>query len=95
MDILSEEQVQKLANLARVKLSSEESKLLAGEIPQILNYVSMIQAVDVSGVSIEDNLIVKNVLREDVAVPFEGNPSDLIAMSEDNENGFVKVKRIL
>lgn len=88
-------EVEKLAKLARIKLSNEEKEQFQKEIGAILDYVSELKEAPISKEKIiiaKDN---RNVLREDA------NPHDsalytkeLLEEAPRSENGFVKVKKI-
>ncbi len=47
---LSQDEVRRIASLARLKLSPEEEERLAGQLSAILGYVEELSSLDVSGV---------------------------------------------
>lgn len=64
------DEVERIARLARLSLTTEELTRFEHELNNILEYVSQIQQADTDGVSAElDPDRHKNVLREDVIQP--------------------------
>ena len=93
------EDVEKLAELAKIELTNDEKQRLLSDMEGILGYVKQIQEVDV--VDIEPNYSNKNVWREDL--PASGGLIEssvfsrnlIINQFPDSKDGFVKVKKIL
>lgn len=84
-----------LAELARLELSGEEKEQILKDMESILEYVKVIQKVDIDDVSPEYNL--KNVWREDL--PASGGPDFsrelILKQFPDSQDDFLKVKKIL
>lgn len=79
--------IDKLALLARIKLSEKEKEKLQKEFGEILEYVSKLKEVDVSGISEAEAgkiMDLENVTREDES-----------AHKPMMKSGYVKVKHIL
>lgn len=94
MDITLEE-VKKLANLARLKVSDEEASKLQGELGAILNYVGQINTL-LTDADIVPTHTVSNVLRSDVAIESTTDTKELIMKdAPDTLDGYVKVKKII
>ncbi len=93
--MISREDIKKLANLARIKLSEEEEGRFAKEIESILGYVAQIQKVS-GKEDVKTAGAVRNVLRED-SEPHEAGifSEDLIAEAPQKDGEYVKVKKIL
>jgi len=66
--MVDKEDVQRLAELARINVTEEEKETLAGEMSDIVDFVSQVQ--EISG-DAEPVLEHKNVMRED-GEPHEG-----------------------
>jgi aspartyl-tRNA(Asn)/glutamyl-tRNA(Gln) amidotransferase subunit C len=67
---ISRDDVAHLARLARLTLTDGELRSFAGQLDAILEHVSRIQAVDVTGVEATDNPLTElNVTRPDDVVP--------------------------
>ncbi len=85
---------EKLARLARLKLSAEELANLASSIEPILGYVGQISEVSVEAVPRHE--LVKNVLREDVVQNETGAYTEaLLNSAPKQKDGFVQVQKIL
>ena len=93
--MITKEDVQKLANLSRLKLSDEEITRFQGEMSSILAYVDTLKEVtgSESGPVMSVN---RNVLRED-ANPNESGAytRTLVDGAPQHEGDYVKVKKIL
>jgi len=94
--MISKEDTEKLADLARIELQEEEKVKLAGEMEAILGYVSQVSSVagDSSGeIEVGDNY---NVWREDGnATPPGTYSKELIAEFPESLDNYLKVKKIL
>ena len=91
--------VEKLAELAKIELSEEEKRAVLKDMEGILEYVKVVEKVEVPDV--EPVYTQKNVWREDLPA-MEGVSkasffsSDLIIKQfPDAQDGFLKVKKIL
>ena len=70
MSQISRDEVAHLARLARLALTDDELDSFAGQLDAILDHVSQIQAVDVTGVEPTGNPLKDvNVFRPDVVEP--------------------------
>ncbi len=91
--------VEKLALLARIKLGSKEKETLQKEFEAILDYISKLKEVDVSGTGDREasrTTELENVMREDEKSHEPGEFSDdLLNVAPAVEKGYVKVKRVL
>ena len=68
--MISREDVEHVAELARLGLSDEEIDLMQGQLNRILEAVNQLQAVDTSSVGPTAMVIqLENVMRDDVARP--------------------------
>jgi aspartyl-tRNA(Asn)/glutamyl-tRNA(Gln) amidotransferase subunit C len=93
---LNKKEIQHIAELSRLELNKDEEKLFASQISSILDYMKILDDVDVSGVSPTAFVGgLKNVWRSDVAVSWPQDEIDLALSSAELENGLVKVKRVL
>jgi aspartyl-tRNA(Asn)/glutamyl-tRNA(Gln) amidotransferase subunit C len=91
---MKDEEVKKIAELARIEISAEEARAFASEIESILSYVSEIQSVATTGNMEREGEC--NVVRED-GEPHESGvyTEALLAGAPQTERGYVKVKKIL
>jgi aspartyl-tRNA(Asn)/glutamyl-tRNA(Gln) amidotransferase subunit C len=87
--------VEHVAKLARLGLSEEEKRLFAEQLSAILEFAATLQKLDTANVPPTAHAIpLKNVLREDKAVPC-ANVDDILANAPDAEDHMFKVPKIL
>ena len=95
MNRITEEQVKKVAELARLKLDNNQVKHHAEQIEKILDYVNQLEKIDTEGVACTTRAIeVINVLRSDAKNKFEER-DELLSLAPDRENDFFKVPKII
>lgn len=91
---MTNEDIQKLGELAKIEIKPEEAEGFKKDFESILGYINQIESVDVTDV--KETFSTKNVLQEDVAKNRTGEFSaDLLSSAPNTENGFIKVKKIL
>jgi aspartyl-tRNA(Asn)/glutamyl-tRNA(Gln) amidotransferase subunit C len=91
---ISNDEIKKLGDLARIDVSEAEAEEFKKDLDSILAYVDMVQKADVGDV--EENHMVKNVVREDEnMIPAGTHTEDILREAPDTKNGFIKVKKIL
>lgn len=96
MTKLTREDVLKLAKLAKLKLTDEETKEFQKEISEILGYVEQLQKTDVKGLDPTNQVTgLTNVTRKDEIVDYGATPKELLKNSPATENNQIKVKRVL
>ncbi len=93
--MLSEEEVKKVAGLARIELSESEVEKFQKDLSSIIDYVEELQQVDTDGLDIVSSVTgLENVQRDDKAVMIDYQ-NDIIANAPDSKDGYYKVKSIL
>ncbi|MDB9519107.1 Asp-tRNA(Asn)/Glu-tRNA(Gln) amidotransferase subunit GatC [Roseofilum reptotaenium CS-1145] len=93
--MLDQEQVHKVAHLARLALTSEEEAQFSGELSQILDYVEQLNELDTEGVPPTTRAIeLSNITREDLLTPDEFREA-LLDNAPDRDGDFFKVPQIL
>jgi aspartyl-tRNA(Asn)/glutamyl-tRNA(Gln) amidotransferase subunit C len=96
MSKLSRDDVLKLANLSRLKLTDEEIKKFREELSSILEYVEKLDSVDVSGLEPTYQVTgLKNVMRADELVDYGYKTEDLLKNAPAVKDSQFKVKRVL
>jgi aspartyl-tRNA(Asn)/glutamyl-tRNA(Gln) amidotransferase subunit C len=85
--------VENLAEMAKIELLEEEKTKLLADLQGILDYVKVIEAVDVK--DIESKGVQQNVWREDEAQPSFFSRDLIIEQFPESQDGFLKVKKIL
>ena len=94
--MISEKDIKKLADLARIEIKEEEQKELAKEIDQILDYVKLVSQFHSDSTSESGQGEVINVMREDKNPTESGTYSkELIEEFPDKKGNYLKVKKIL
>ncbi len=90
--------IEKLAELSRINVSSEEKETFLKDIESVLNYVGQIKMIAVGTdmtISREEGEL-KNVFREDDNCHSSGQfTENLLESAPEKENGYIKVKKIL
>ena len=85
--------VENLAELARIELTDKEKESILRDMEGILEYVKTIQQVEVGDIRPSANL--QNVWREDKIEPREFSRELITRQFPDAQDGFLKVKKIL
>ena len=95
MNRITEDQVKKVAELARLKLNSNQVRHHAEQIEKILDYVNQLEKIDTNEVPPTTRAIeVINVLRSDENNKF-ANRDELLNLAPARENDFFKVPKII
>jgi aspartyl-tRNA(Asn)/glutamyl-tRNA(Gln) amidotransferase subunit C len=96
MSKLSRDDVLKLANLSRLRLTDDEIERFRVELSGILEYVEKLDDVDVSGLKPTYQVTgLKNVMRKDEPVDYGYNTKDLLKNAPAIQDNQFKVKRVL
>jgi aspartyl-tRNA(Asn)/glutamyl-tRNA(Gln) amidotransferase subunit C len=96
MSKLSRDDVLKLAALSKLRLTDEEVERLRGELSEILNYVEILDEVDVSGLEPTYQVTgLKNVWRPDVPKDYGYKTAQLLKNAPALQDNQFKVKRVL
>lgn len=92
--MISREEVEHVAQLARLHFDDDELTHLQSELSQIIDYVQQISELDLSGLQPTSHAIaLKNVLRPDVPVPGLSN-EEAVNNAPQVERGQFVVPRI-
>jgi aspartyl-tRNA(Asn)/glutamyl-tRNA(Gln) amidotransferase subunit C len=93
---LTRQDVQRIADLARLELSAGELDLFTRQLGDILTYVEQIRALDTSGVPPTSQVLNRPVDRDDVPAPTLSRP-ELMSNAPDAavESGLFKVPRVI
>jgi aspartyl-tRNA(Asn)/glutamyl-tRNA(Gln) amidotransferase subunit C len=88
-------QVQRVAKLARIGLSSVEAARMSVELGQIVEFVEQLQKVDIEGTPPTDQVTgLVDVWREDVVHPSMDREL-LLSNAPGQKDGYFVVKRVL
>ena len=92
---LSREEVQRVALLARLRLTPEEQSSLTEELDRILGYMDKLNQLDTADVDLFSHTAnITNTLRED-QVTNRPNADALLANAPDRDGTFFKVPKII
>tara|TARA_B100000212_G_scaffold79984_1_gene57097 strand:+ start:172 stop:465 length:294 start_codon:yes stop_codon:yes gene_type:complete len=95
MQKITEVQVKKVAELARLKLDNKQVRHHAEQIEKILDYINHLEKIDTKDVPCTTRAIeVVNVLRTDKNKKFEDR-EELLNLAPSRENDFFKVPKII
>lgn len=95
---ITTDDIKKLASLSRINISDEETVKFASEIDGILGYVEQIKEVSDTSANADTKTKPshRNALREDIDDRnINADPSLLVKMAPESQDGYVKVKKIL
>ncbi|MEK7068664.1 MAG: Asp-tRNA(Asn)/Glu-tRNA(Gln) amidotransferase subunit GatC [Patescibacteria group bacterium] len=95
--MISLDEIQNLARLARLKISLQEEENLQKDISNILDYVGQVSSVPMPERK-EDAGLLHNVMREDAPraeATLAGKEEALIAAFPTSENGYNVVRKII
>ena len=85
LSMITKEEIQKVAKLARIEINPDEESRLAETISAVLDYMNILNEVDIDGVETTNQVTgLENMVREDIAIDCE--------YSEKLVNQFSKVK---
>ena len=92
--MISIEEVEKVAKLARLALTDAEKRLFAQQLGKIIDHFNELKNVDTQGVEpLSHALPITNVMREDEVVQSPGAET-LLKTAPAEENGFFRVPKI-
>ena len=93
---ITKDQVLKLAQLARLKLTEAEVDKYTSELDSILEYVSLLDEADTEGLEPTSQVTgLVNVFREDKVREQEATPKELLQRAPESKDGYIKVRRML
>ncbi|MDD4332955.1 MAG: Asp-tRNA(Asn)/Glu-tRNA(Gln) amidotransferase subunit GatC [Patescibacteria group bacterium] len=94
---LSKEEIQHIANLARLDLTEEELEKYGSQLSNVLSYIDQLKEVDVTDTEPTAQVTgLKNVFRSDEIGEWNKKEvEDALNQAPDFENGQYKVKRVL
>jgi len=97
MPKITKEQIEKIAKLSRLKLTSEELEKFTGQLGSVLEYIDILNEVDTEGVEPTSQVTgLTNVMREDEVENDFCSKDELLAVTPlPIERGQIKVKKVL
>ena len=96
MSTLGKQDVQRIAELARLELTGDELELFTKQLGDILTYVEQIRALDTTGVAATSQVLNRPVDRDDAPAATLSRP-ELLGNAPDaaTEAGLFKVPRVI
>ena len=95
MTQITKEDVQKVAELARLDLQEDQVEIYTNQLEKILDYVAQLQRIDTTNIKPTTRAVeVVNVLRDDV-VEESFIREDLLNLAPHREDDFYRVPKIL
>ncbi|ADU28716.1 Asp-tRNA(Asn)/Glu-tRNA(Gln) amidotransferase subunit GatC [Evansella cellulosilytica] len=92
---ISKEQVEHVANLARLEFTNEEIDMFQQQLDDIIGYAEQLNELDTSNVKPTSHVLdIKNVLREDEVKP-SLEREKVLKNAPDHEDGQFKVPSVL
>lgn len=92
---VSQDEVKKIAKLARLRLTEEEAALYGGQLTKIVDSMAELAAVDTSAVAPTTSVLgAVNVLRDDAPAPFE-DAEALLTNAPERDGPYFKVKKVI
>ena len=93
--MISKNDVEYVAALARIHLQQDEASRLTRELEQILEYINKLNTLDVSNVEPTSHVLaLKNVHREDKVRP-SLTQQEALKISVQQQDGFFKVPKVI
>ena len=92
--MITKQQVEHVAKLARLELTEEEKELYTKQLSQILDYIDQLNEVNTKGVEpMHQPIPTVNVMREDI-VKAKFDQSEIFKNAPQEEYGFFRVPKI-
>jgi len=95
-DLLTQEEVKKLAMLAKLELTDEEISKYQKELSDVLKYFTLLDTIDTEGLKPTSQVTgLVNVMRADNVTKQAAKPEDLMILSPKSQDQYIKVKRMI
>ena len=87
--------VRRIAKLARIRVTDAELPKLQGELNAILQWIEMLDAVDVSDIAPLTSIVERKLHLRDDAVTDGGRPDDVVANAPVQDEHFYVVPKVV
>ena len=95
MTKITKEEVQKVANLARLELNDNEINNHVEQLEKILSYIKQLEKIDTNDIPCTTRAIeVPNVFRKDEKKNYDGT-EELLDLAPSKEDKYFKVPKIM
>ncbi|MGA1840583.1 MAG: Asp-tRNA(Asn)/Glu-tRNA(Gln) amidotransferase subunit GatC [bacterium] len=92
---ITKEQVEYVANLAKLDITEEEKEIFTKQLDSILSYMDKLNQLDTRDIDPTSHVLpIKNIFREDEvksSLPLE----EALANAPDRKDGFFRVPRVI
>jgi len=96
MSKIGTQETERLARLARIGLTAEETAKFTVELGDIVEFVEQLQSAKAASVEPTDQVAgLENVMRPDEVQPAAQSREQLLANVPEQQDGYIKVKRVL
>ncbi len=96
MTKFSDDDVQKLARLSRLQLTKPEIATFKNELTAIVEYVEVLQGVDVAGLEPTSQVTgLQDIVRPDELIDYGVTPKALLSNAPATEDGQFKVRKMV
>jgi aspartyl-tRNA(Asn)/glutamyl-tRNA(Gln) amidotransferase subunit C len=96
MSKFTDDDIRKLAMLSRLRLTDAEITQYKQELSAILDYVEILQNVDIKGIKPTSQVTgLVNVVRDDEPINYGVSSEDLMANAPEIQDHMFKVKRMI
>ena len=94
---ISLQEVERIAELARIGLTKEEKERFSGELSAILEYIEQLKEIDTKNIEPVSQVTGSvNIVREDISKDFsEKDQKIIISNFPEEREGCVKVKQVM
>lgn len=93
---LTKDTVKKLAKLSSIGLSDQEVQAMTVELGSIVGFVEQLQSVDVDGIEPTFQVTgLKDAFRPDEIAPVMISRDELLSNAPEQQDGYIKVPRVL
>ncbi len=92
---ITKEQIEHIANLARIRLNEKEKAKMADELASILDYIGKLNQIDTENVEPTAQVTgLENVFRKDEPTGAGPDPEKLISQFPHRKENYLKVKPV-
>jgi aspartyl-tRNA(Asn)/glutamyl-tRNA(Gln) amidotransferase subunit C len=92
--MINKEEIDHVAELARIELTDTEKEKFTTEVDSILNYINELQTADTAGITkVIQTSGLADIARSDVVVN-TNDRNNLLRNAPQQESGFYKVKKV-
>tara|TARA_B100000686_G_scaffold354924_1_gene468235 strand:+ start:3440 stop:3727 length:288 start_codon:yes stop_codon:yes gene_type:complete len=92
---ITQEQVAKVAKLARIKITEAEQQKFAGELTGIMNWIEQLSEVDTDGIEPMTSVVDTKLYRREDKITDGDRRDDVLANAPEAQEGFFVVPKVV